>query len=223
MSSIAELQRLGLISKVCAELDNHLGFSDKTLAEFIIHLATIPANAKDPKAFQKALADNGAEFPDSFAQNLHRIINRISGGEEETKNQTSSKPANRGGPFAGLSIQNSAPVPLMDMVEEQTSSLFDLDKSNTATSSEKKSSDKEKEDEIVKTKKSSSSSILSSSSSSSAAPAGRGRGAVLPSWMVAEDEASSKDRDSERRGGRERDRDRDNDSGRESGGYSVCS
>ena len=31
---IQNLHQLGLISKVCSELDNHLGFSDKTLAEF---------------------------------------------------------------------------------------------------------------------------------------------------------------------------------------------
>ena len=36
--SLDTLQRFALISKVCSELDNHLGFSDKTLAEFIIHL-----------------------------------------------------------------------------------------------------------------------------------------------------------------------------------------
>jgi hypothetical protein len=42
------------------ELDNHLGVSDKTLAEFIIDLAkrhpTLPA-------FRVALEENGAEFP----------------------------------------------------------------------------------------------------------------------------------------------------------------
>ncbi|KAJ1407750.1 hypothetical protein B484DRAFT_319915, partial [Ochromonadaceae sp. CCMP2298] len=68
-----DLHRLGLISKVCSELDNHLGFSDKTLAEFIIHLAQ---KHKQPKDFQKALLSEGAEFPVSFADNLHRIINK---------------------------------------------------------------------------------------------------------------------------------------------------
>jgi ATP-dependent RNA helicase DHX8/PRP22 len=74
MSSIEKLQHLSLVSKVCTELDNHLGLSDKTLAEFIIHLAK---ENSDPKAFQKALADNGADFPESFAQNLLRIIVRM--------------------------------------------------------------------------------------------------------------------------------------------------
>ncbi|CAN0200841.1 unnamed protein product, partial [Ectocarpus fasciculatus] len=70
-SSIDELQRLSLVSKVCTELDNHLGLSDRTLAEFIIHLAD---EFPEPAAFRHALAENGAEFPDSLADNLLRII-----------------------------------------------------------------------------------------------------------------------------------------------------
>lgn len=35
-----DLERLSLISKVCVELENHFGFGDKTVAEFIIHLIT---------------------------------------------------------------------------------------------------------------------------------------------------------------------------------------
>jgi len=52
------LSRLGLIAKVCSELDNHLGFSDKTLAEYIIHLAT--EQCDNPNIFYKALHENGA-------------------------------------------------------------------------------------------------------------------------------------------------------------------
>lgn len=70
-SSIDELQRLSLVSKVCTELDNHLGLSDRTLAEFIIHLAE---EFPDPPAFRHALSQNGAEFPDSLSDNLLRII-----------------------------------------------------------------------------------------------------------------------------------------------------
>lgn len=77
MSELDKLQHLGLISKVCAELDNHLGFSDKTLAEYIIHLASQHVN--DPKKFHKSLHDNGAEFPESFTENLLRIIMRLTG------------------------------------------------------------------------------------------------------------------------------------------------
>jgi len=41
-------------------LDNHLGVGDKTLAEFIIALGKDQTSAT---AFQKALAENGAEMP----------------------------------------------------------------------------------------------------------------------------------------------------------------
>jgi hypothetical protein len=39
-------QALSLVSKICTELDAHLGLADKTLAEFIIHLA---GEHTDPK------------------------------------------------------------------------------------------------------------------------------------------------------------------------------
>lgn len=70
-STLDELQRLSLVSKICTELDNHLGLSDRTLAEFIIHLAD---EFPDPSAFRHALSENGAEFPDSLSDNLLRII-----------------------------------------------------------------------------------------------------------------------------------------------------
>ncbi len=55
-----ELEELSLVSKICTELNNHLGINDKVLAEFVIALAD-----KHPtlKAFQSVLAENGAEFP----------------------------------------------------------------------------------------------------------------------------------------------------------------
>ena len=39
MEELKKLEHLSLVSKICVELDNHLGLGDKTLAEFIIHLA----------------------------------------------------------------------------------------------------------------------------------------------------------------------------------------
>ena len=36
MDAILELERLELVAKVVSELNNHLGTSDKTLAEYII-------------------------------------------------------------------------------------------------------------------------------------------------------------------------------------------
>ena len=88
-----ELQRLSLVSKICTELDNHLGLSDRTLAEFIIHLAD---EFPEPSAFRHALAENGAEFPDSLSDNLLRIIGAM-------------KPASRGKAGGGGAAKKAGP------------------------------------------------------------------------------------------------------------------
>ncbi|XP_023237755.1 ATP-dependent RNA helicase DHX8-like isoform X2 [Centruroides sculpturatus] len=88
-----KLEQLSLISKVCTELENHLGISDKVLAEFIIALAD--KNDSFDK-FKEALVKNGAEFSDSFISNLLRIIQhmkpkRIKSKLEEELSKESSK------------------------------------------------------------------------------------------------------------------------------------
>ena len=69
-----ELAHLSLVSKVAQELDNHLGVSDKVLAEFIIDLAD---NHGDADGFHMALEQNGAEVAKTFATNLLAIIQRM--------------------------------------------------------------------------------------------------------------------------------------------------
>uniref|UniRef100_A0A3P8WAF3 ATP-dependent RNA helicase DHX8 n=1 Tax=Cynoglossus semilaevis TaxID=244447 RepID=A0A3P8WAF3_CYNSE len=71
VDELSQLEYLSLVSKVCTELDNHLGISDKDLAEFVIHLAE-----KQPTfdGFKSALLQNGAEFTDSLVGNLLRLI-----------------------------------------------------------------------------------------------------------------------------------------------------
>lgn len=84
MDELRRLEHLSLVSKVCTELDNHYNMNDKDLAEFIIDLA-----GKHPKFddFKKVLAENGAEFADSFVENILRIIQHMmpskSGGKSE--------------------------------------------------------------------------------------------------------------------------------------------
>uniref|UniRef100_A0A8C7DVK3 RNA helicase n=1 Tax=Naja naja TaxID=35670 RepID=A0A8C7DVK3_NAJNA len=56
---LATLEYLSLVSKVCTELDNHLGINDKDLAEFVINLAERNTNFD---TFKTALVKNGAEF-----------------------------------------------------------------------------------------------------------------------------------------------------------------
>ena len=99
--SLAELQYLSLVSKVCTELDNHLGVSDKTLAEFIIDLAK-----KNPElpAFRAALDENGAEFPQSFAQSLLALIQRLM-PKEQPKAAAAAPPRARAAPQDGPSAR----------------------------------------------------------------------------------------------------------------------
>lgn len=60
-----------------AELENHLGVSDKTLSEFVIEMA----DGKDSApAFRKALAEQGAELPESLAETLFSLIKRMKSG-----------------------------------------------------------------------------------------------------------------------------------------------
>ncbi|EDW60133.1 ATP-dependent RNA helicase DHX8 [Drosophila virilis] len=87
MDELQQLEYLSLVSKICTELDNHLGINDKDLAEFIIDLEH---KHRSYDAFRKALLENGAEFPDSLVQNLQRIINLMrpsrAGGDSKAMN-----------------------------------------------------------------------------------------------------------------------------------------
>lgn len=74
-SDLEKLEKISLVSKVCTELENHLGLNDKDLAEFIIHLADKHSTFE---AFKKVLHENGGEsFSDSFIANLLRIIQHM--------------------------------------------------------------------------------------------------------------------------------------------------
>ena len=99
MATVDDLQKLQLVSKVCAELDNHLGLSDRTLAEFIIHLAYEHQNAR---SFNAALAANGAEFPSAFAESLFTLIKRMH------QAGVAAKASAAAGPAPGLHIHFSS-------------------------------------------------------------------------------------------------------------------
>jgi ATP-dependent RNA helicase DHX8/PRP22 len=104
MEEVVRLEHLSLVSKICTELENHLGLNDKDLAEFIIHLA----EKNDTfETFKNALVENGAEFSDSFIVNLLRIIQHM-----KPKHQKESSPQLRNEKdrlaekFPGLAIPN---------------------------------------------------------------------------------------------------------------------
>jgi ATP-dependent RNA helicase DHX8/PRP22 len=82
MDELRRLEHLSLVSKVCTELDNHYSMNDKDLAEFIIDLAE---KHKTQEKFKKALLANGAEFADSFVENLLRIIQHMKPEKDTAK------------------------------------------------------------------------------------------------------------------------------------------
>lgn len=60
MDDLESLELLSLVSKVTSELQNHLGISDKTLAEFVI-AQHVQCNSLEE--FEKKLEGMGADFP----------------------------------------------------------------------------------------------------------------------------------------------------------------
>lgn len=113
MEEIRKLEYLSLVSKICTELENHLGINDKDLAEFIIHLAE---KNDSIETFSKALVENGAEFSDSFTSNLLRIIQQMkpkdftNESDDEFKENTKSDVDRRREKFPCLAIPNDDKV-----------------------------------------------------------------------------------------------------------------
>ncbi|CAE6462417.1 unnamed protein product [Rhizoctonia solani] len=71
MDDIYQFELLSLTSTVAKEILNNAGINDKTLAEFIINLHE---QSKTQDAFKQKLKDVGADFPESFIENLDRLI-----------------------------------------------------------------------------------------------------------------------------------------------------
>ncbi|KAF1924331.1 uncharacterized protein M421DRAFT_295616 [Didymella exigua CBS 183.55] len=71
MDDLENLEFLSLVSKVTSEIQNHLGVSDKTLAEFVIDQH---AGAKGLADFKEQLEAMGAEFPESLVASIDRLI-----------------------------------------------------------------------------------------------------------------------------------------------------
>ncbi|KDO26216.1 hypothetical protein SPRG_08578 [Saprolegnia parasitica CBS 223.65] len=126
-----KLQELSLISKVCSELESHLGMSERTLAEFIIDLAR---SSKDGKAFYAELSANGAEFPMTFALHLYQLVRTMT-----------KKPAKKpilptsDAPFPGLARPNSKPINDEALDVQDIAGLGDADRAPPASSRRDKS------------------------------------------------------------------------------------
>lgn len=68
-----EVERLSLVSRVAQELEAQVGLRDKTIAEFVVHLAETTASAE---AFVSALSQAGGEFPPEFSRRIYSFVTR---------------------------------------------------------------------------------------------------------------------------------------------------
>ncbi|KAK3391243.1 ATP-dependent RNA helicase DHX8 [Podospora didyma] len=71
MDDLESLELLSLVSKVTSELQNHLGISEKTLAEFLIAQRVECASLSE---FKEKLAKVGADFPPSLVESIDRLV-----------------------------------------------------------------------------------------------------------------------------------------------------
>lgn len=108
MNDLEKLEFLSLVTKITTELENHTGMNDKVLAEFIIN---IHCKAKDCDDFRAQLDKIGAEFPDSFVENLDRLIKTlIPQGYLDRKKKKKKKTVIVNGKeerFPGLAMKNN--------------------------------------------------------------------------------------------------------------------
>ncbi|XP_066599381.1 ATP-dependent RNA helicase DHX8 [Prorops nasuta] len=159
MDGLETLENLSLASRICIELENHLGLNDTDLAKFIIHLAD-KNNTFD--TFKRVLIENGAEFSDSFIANLLRIINHMKPLKlVSTQNDPSiSKKDNLAAKFPALAIPNDEPVLISERDkssrEGEKDSFAFLEslapsnlKNNSDSKSSKKSNEKDKTEERI--------------------------------------------------------------------------
>ncbi len=108
MDDFESLELLSLVSKVTSELQNHVGISDKTLAEFLIAQRLDCQGLDD---FRKKLAVVGADFPPSLVDSIDRLVRTLhpklkgraqnGGGEEERPGRSAEERAHA---FRGLAI-----------------------------------------------------------------------------------------------------------------------
>jgi ATP-dependent RNA helicase DHX8/PRP22 len=115
------LEFLSLVAKITQEINNYIGFNDKTLAEFVISLHDEVDG--DLKKFKKKLKDMEAGFPDSFMESVDRLILSMHPKYKKKKASSSSNVGDEAvvseedrkrRMFPGLALQNKEPEPLAD-------------------------------------------------------------------------------------------------------------
>ncbi|TFK56865.1 P-loop containing nucleoside triphosphate hydrolase protein [Heliocybe sulcata] len=68
---IYNLEFLSLVNRITQEVNNYTGLNDTAIAEFVIELHDSSKSLQD---FKTKLTENGADFPESFVENVDRLI-----------------------------------------------------------------------------------------------------------------------------------------------------
>ncbi|KAH7886655.1 P-loop containing nucleoside triphosphate hydrolase protein [Phlebopus sp. FC_14] len=109
------LEFLSLVAKITQEIDNYTGYNDKTLAEFVISLHD---QSNSLAQFKQKLQDVEAGFPESFIENLDRLILSLhpkhkkksrslaKGGTTKTDEDSQHEDDKRKRLFPGLALPN---------------------------------------------------------------------------------------------------------------------
>ncbi len=109
MDDLGQLELLSLYSRITSELQNHLGISDKTVAEFVVDQH---AKCQSLDDFRRLLQDMGADFPPSLIESIDRLIltmhpkhrNRNGTEKEEAAQDPEAEKEKKTRVFKGLAI-----------------------------------------------------------------------------------------------------------------------
>lgn len=202
MDEVEKLEHLSLVSKICTELENHLGMNDKDLAEFIIHLAEKHTNFDD---FKKVLLENGAEFSDSFITNLLRIIQHMKPVKMEDKIASKFTDV-MSLKFPGLAIPNEMQKGLQ--IDKETDSSDNEEQNKKADKKDAVKQDREVVDDLMAQFEAAAPSITTKSDSKDVKLKAKLR-------SNSRDRKSSRNNRSSRSRSRSRHRDRDRHRGRD--------
>jgi len=112
MDDLATFELLSLVSKITSELQNHLGITDRTLAEFVIAQHEKCSSIAE---FRQSLDAIGAEFPQSLIESIDRLIltmhpkhkNKENGHKEQNgESKNLDEKNNKARLFNGLAMQD---------------------------------------------------------------------------------------------------------------------
>lgn len=117
MDDLENLEVLSLVSKVTSEINNHLGYDDKTIAEYVIQKHS---ESNGLKGFKAKLEEDGAEFPQSLIESIDRLCltlhprykkkSAANGEEKNDPGQSEDERERKTRVFKGLAIPDKEVV-----------------------------------------------------------------------------------------------------------------